>query len=115
MAYSAKTVAWSESWQFCWRCGKRGLWPSGLQIHHMVRGSYREKNNKITLCIACPDCHDQEHRGDGLGLIGWLVLKRRFDRLHFDLLGVCKARGRAATAITIAEVDEKERTMKDQT
>ena len=110
MSYSEATQDWANEWDKCWKCGKRGAWIVGtLDIHHVVRGCNRDKDNLATTAIACQSCHDTEHNGDGIGLLGWLVLKRKMDRENWNLAEVCRARGRALTSITEADVDRAER------
>jgi len=104
-SYSQTTREWAFEHGFCWRCGKRGLWPDTLEIHHFVSGSSRQKNNLATTAMSCRGCHDDEHRNVGIGLKGWLFLKRLRDKEHYDLAEVCRVRGRAVTAITEAEID----------
>ena len=103
--YTARTEIWAFRFGACWKCGKRGAGPNTLQIHHLVRGTSRQKNNLRTTAIACPKCHHAEHNGKGIGLRGWLKLKRQHDPAHFNLAEICRLRGRAQGAITEAEVD----------
>lgn len=112
MSYSSSTIDWAHQWATCWRCGKRGIWPTILVIHHLVRGSSRKADDLATTCIACNLCHTDEHDGHGLGLLGWLVLKRRHDPTHYDLVHVNRRRGRADGAITEADVDAEEARMR---
>lgn len=97
MAYAEATTRWAESFGFCWRCKTR----TGLQIHHFVQGSSRHKDDLATTGIACVTCHGKEHVGsDGLGLIGWLALKRTYDKRRYRLKHCNELRGRANIAIT---------------
>ena len=102
--YAEATREWAFQFGYCWRCGHRGLWRVNLQIHHFCQGSNRERDNLATTAISCAYCHDREHNHDGIGLLGWLYLKRYYDKEHYDLAEVCRVRSRAATAITEIEV-----------
>jgi hypothetical protein len=103
-SYTEATVAWLMTWGFCWRCHKRGAWGHGLQPHHFVRGVNRQANDLKTIGIACEECHDAEHRGDGLGILGCLALKRHYDPALFDLPHVCRVAGKAEACWTTADV-----------
>ena len=105
-SYSEATRAWADSFGTCWRCGFRGLWQVSLWIHHFVSGSSRQKDNLYTTAITCARCHEDEHCGKGIGLLGWIALKRRRDPEWYSLAEVCKAKGWAETAITEDEIDE---------
>ena len=98
--YSESTKVWATKFTFCWRCRRRGVWPHSLAIHHIVRGSSRQKNNLSTTAICCHRCHNDEHHTDSLGMLGWLLLKRNFDSDWFSLPAIAAARGRALTSIT---------------
>lgn len=102
--YKPATETWAAQFGKCWRCGVSGIWPLTLTIHHIVRGVLRQKNDLRTTAIACYDCHWREHNGDGIGLIGWLRLKRDHDPENFDLEAINALRGRAPGAITPADL-----------
>ena len=115
MTYSDATREWAEKWDACWLCGKRGAWQVGtLVIHHLVRGAFRDADHLATTAIACPSCHHEEHNGDSLGYIGWLVLKRHYDRENYNLAAVCKARGRAFTSLSEELIDAVERSLAEE-
>jgi hypothetical protein len=107
--YTEETILWMESFGFCWACGRR----DGLQVHHFIRGSSRQKNNLFTTAIICSGCHDDEHRGNGIGLLGWLFLKHHYDREHYSLAEVCRLRGEANTAITDSEVSAQREALEE--
>lgn len=105
--YSPSTEEWAESQDTCWRCKKRGVWPSSLCIHHIVRGTSKQMDNAATFACLCHECHEAEHFCfASIGLWGMLSLKQRYDPANYDLAAVCEARGRAATSITQEEVDK---------
>jgi hypothetical protein len=106
--YTPETEEWAFGFDKCWRCGKRGGWGMGLVIHHFVMGTSKHKNDLRTTGLACIDCHDDEHRGRGIGLAGWLALKRRLDGTHYDRRACNVLRGRDPEAITEDEVDAAE-------
>jgi hypothetical protein len=108
--YDAKTVAWAEIWNSCWRCGKRGAWKHGLEIHHMTMGPCRRADELATCSVLCNACHTTEHHTlQHLGLWKLLALKRHFDAKNFSLAAVTRARGRAGTSITIEEINAAEK------
>ena len=102
--YTPATEEWAYRWSTCWRCGRRGVWPAELTIHHFVRGTSKRKNDLRTTTILCYDCHWREHNADALGLIRMLARKKIFDPANYDLVAVCRLRYRADTAITESEV-----------
>ena len=104
MAYSEATVAWAELWSSCWICGHRGEWPQTLQIHHLVRGCNRKANDLATTALACEACHQREHDGAGLGLVGWMAIKMLHDPEHYDRERVNELRHRAKNAVSEKEV-----------
>jgi len=106
--YAASTKTWAAKFTFCWRCRRRGVWPNSLAIHHIVRGSSRQKNNLSTTAICCHKCHNDEHHTDSLGMLGWLLLKRHFDKDWFSLPEIASARGRALTSITEEDLNCEE-------
>jgi hypothetical protein len=74
-----------------------------------VQGSYRHKDDLATTGIACITCHAKEHVGsDGLGLIGWLALKRTYDKRRYRLKHCNDLRGRDENAITAHEVMDEQ-------
>ena len=107
--YSRATEEWAEQWIFCWRCGAFGTWPVSLDVHHVTQGAFRQANNLATTVMLCLRCHRIQEHGDNpataIGLLGMLILKRRFDFSHYDLAAVCRAMGRSPTAITEEEVN----------
>jgi len=105
---------WAFCFSSCWRCGRRGLWPTTLSIHHFVLGSSRRKNDLFTTAICCHECHELEHTSElSLGLLGWLLLKKIYDGEFYDLVRVCAARGRAEGAITDDEVESERRRLQE--
>ena len=105
-SYKSRTEAWANRFAACWRCGARGAWVAGsLVIHHFCRGANRQADNLATTSILCQRCHDAEHNGDALGLLGCLRLKREHDAANYSLAEVCRVRGRAITSITAADID----------
>ncbi len=101
-AYIAATIEWAYRWDRCWRCGRRGVWKNGLEIHHFVRGCHRQANDLATTSMLCCACHGSEP-----GLLEMLRLKRACDRAHYSLRRVNLLRNRSPLAITEADVDAK--------
>lgn len=110
--YTAATEEWASQWQRCWRCGKSGMWP-WLQMHHFVRGAFKQKNNLETIVMLCPACHhDKEHNGDSLGLVGCLALKWIHDPEYYNRIAVNRVRGRAEDAVSWEEVQAEVKKLK---
>jgi len=108
MRYTKATTQWASQWNRCWRCGTRGTWPESLVIHHFVRGVFRHANDLATTVILCQECHEAEHNGDALGLLGMLSIKRSADACHYDRQRVNLLRGRAVNAITEEDITRKD-------
>ena len=83
--YTEEVILWAESHGRCWRCKT----PT-MEIHHFVRGANRRKNDLRTMAMVCRECHDTEHRSAGIGFIGWLALKKRYDLEHCDIAAVVR-------------------------
>jgi hypothetical protein len=114
--YLPETVAWLQRWGFCWKCKKRGFWPWTLSGHHLVRGTAKHKDDIKTIVILCPWCHMGDEHGTTdkcLGLLGSLVLKKRYDPANYDLSHVNAIRCRGPDAIQEAEVDAESQRMEE--
>ena len=111
--YNEVTEAWARSFDRCWKCGKWGVWPASLCIHHIVRGTSRHKNDLATTVLLCHQCHIDEHCDySGLPLLlRGLVFKSLHDRDHYRLARVLEARHNAPIFVTQQEVDQQRERM----
>lgn len=99
---AAKRRAFREEFPECVVCGS----PT-TEVHEMACGSHREKAlaERCTWLPTCTYCN--QHKLDGyqeFPIVRQLALKWVLDRESFDLLLFNEIRGRAPTAITMADV-----------
>jgi hypothetical protein len=99
-------TTFAESFNRCWLCGTLAIntWPPKLQIHHIVRGSDREKakNERCVLIRTCERCHSAHL--DGMSVARQLALKKINDPEGYDRILVNRLRGRADDAVSEGEV-----------
>lgn len=111
--YLQGTKDWCESWDSCWICHKGGVWPTTLDVHHLVGGSYRIADELSTTTMLCRRCHQVQHNSlAALGLHSMLAIKQHVDSENYSLERFCRARGRAGSFVTQAEVDEAKERLK---
>jgi hypothetical protein len=76
------------------------------EVHEICSGPARQKalNHRETWLALCRGCHQRMHTPSDFSIERQLALKLLVDPEYFNLELVCQLRGRAPTAITLADV-----------
>jgi len=101
---------WAREHAQCMICGER--WIDHLHVHEIACGPARAKalEEPATWLRLCWRCHlddDGVHNYAVWPIVRQLALKKVHDPEHYDRVKVNELRGRAAEAITEAEVMEE--------